>query len=260
MHCQVLSSGSGGNSLLVRAGELRVVVDAGLPPRELRGRLDRAGVPPRGVDHVLVTHAHLDHARSAGALAARHGALLHCPEAMMRNRSVRRAPELCTVRVDGEREIGGERDGSLVYRAVLLPHDCDPTVAYRVRHGERTLVVLTDMGHPTREAALRLAGAHVLVLEFNHDARMLETGPYAPKLKRRVGGDRGHLSNDQASRMLELLAGDALHTLVLAHLSAVNNTPERALGTARATLDRLGLAAVRVLVAEQDRVGPNLAV
>lgn len=256
----MLSSGSGGNSLLVRAGELRVLIDAGLPPREQRARLERAGVPARGLDHVLVTHAHLDHARSAGVLATRHDALLHCPEAMMRNRSVRRAPRLSAVRVGGERDLGCARDGTLVVRSVLLPHDCDPTVAYRMRHGERTLVVLTDMGRPCREAAARLAGAHVLVLEFNHDAGMLEAGPYAAQLKRRVAGDRGHLSNEQAARMLEWLASDALHTLVLAHLSAVNNTPERALEAARATLERLGLGSVEVLVAEQDRAGPNLAV
>jgi hypothetical protein len=60
--------------------------------------------------------------------------------------------------------------------------------------------------------------------------------------------------------MLELLAGPELHTLVLAHLSKKTNLPELALASAHATLDRLGLSHVRVLVANQHEVGESLAV
>lgn len=260
MHCQILSSGSDGNCLLVRAGELHLLVDAGLPPRQLAERFEAARMPRGAVEHILVTHAHLDHARSAGRLGRAHKAVVHCPEGMMRNRSVSRAPRLDRIRIGHRNEAAGAHGNRVSYTPVRIPHDCDPTVAYRVDYQGRRLVVLTDMGVPADEIVPDLAAAHVLVLEFNHDERMLASGPYSSELKKRVGGDRGHLSNAQASRVLERLAGEQLHTLILAHLSRYNNTPELAREAACATLERLGLSHVRVLVASQSEVGPNLKV
>jgi phosphoribosyl 1,2-cyclic phosphodiesterase len=100
----------------------------------------------------------------------------------------------------------------------------------------------------------------VLVLEFNHDVELLRNGPYPPALQRRILGGAGHLSNEEAARMLLLLAGPELHTLVLAHLSEKNNSPELARAAARGALASIGRDDVRVLVASQDEVGPNLGV
>jgi phosphoribosyl 1,2-cyclic phosphodiesterase len=263
VHLQVLSSGSGGNSALVRAGAVRVLVDAGLTLAEMEVRLELAGVPPPvgetpTLDHVLVTHGHLDHARSAGGIARKHRAVVHGSEAMLQAPSLRRAKRQATLRVGAETLL----DEPLGLRAsnVALPHDAHPTVAFRLEHGGRVAVILTDMGRPDEYVARALRGAHVLVLEFNHDLAMLERGPYPAALKKRVGGDAGHLSNAQAAQMLRWLAGPDLHTLVLAHLSQHNNRPELALEAAHTTLEALGLSQVRVLVASQHEVGENLAV
>jgi phosphoribosyl 1,2-cyclic phosphodiesterase len=263
MHLQVLSSGSGGNSALIRAGRARVLVDAGLTLAEMQARLELAGVPPPvgerpTLDHVLVTHGHLDHARSAGAIARKHRALLHGSEAMLSTPSFRRAKRLSTLRVGAECVLDDELD--LRARNVPIPHDAHPTIAFRIEHEGRVAVVLTDMGRPDEFVARQLRGAHVLVLEFNHDRNMLLEGSYPAQLKRRVAGDAGHLSNDQAAQMLRWLAGDELHTLVLAHLSLHNNTPEVALAAAHGVLAELGRSDVRVLVASQHEVGENLTV
>jgi len=261
MHLQVLSSGSRGNATLVRAGELRLLVDAGLTLRELDRRLEAARVPARGIHHVAVTHGHLDHARSGGALAKRFGIPLTCSEKLMRNASIRRAPELRSITFGRPHAIEGPGAGSTLQATpVQIPHDADPTVAWRLEHEERVAVILTDMGRPSARVARALAGAHVLVLEFNHDPDMLAGGPYPHRLKRRIAGDGGHLSNAQAAEMLGLLAGPELHTLVLAHLSETNNRPELALAAARAALEAAGRPDVVVHVAEQDAVGPNLEV
>jgi phosphoribosyl 1,2-cyclic phosphodiesterase len=260
VHVQLLSSGSQGNSLLVRAGKLHALVDAGLGAVALRARLHSARLPLRGLDHILVTHGHLDHARSAGTLAKQHDAELHAPERILDHRCLRRAKRMRAIRIGSEHEIDTGNGALLAYLPVLLPHDCDPTVAYRIDHGGRRLVVLTDMGRPDDDVGRALAGAHVLVLEFNHDAEMLASGPYPASLKRRVAGPRGHLSNEEAQEMLERLAGPGLHTLVLAHLSETNNAPERALAAARSTLQRLGLDSVRILIASQHEIGENLEV
>jgi phosphoribosyl 1,2-cyclic phosphodiesterase len=113
-------------------------------------------------------------------------------------------------------------------------------------------VVLTDCGKPDPVAAEKLRGAHVLVLEFNYDPEMLAAGPYPESLQRRIRGGRGHLSNEQSAEMLKLLAGPELHTLVLAHLSEKNNTPELARAAAESALEAIGRPDVRVWTAQQD--------
>jgi len=262
MHLQVLSSGSEGNSALVRAGETTLLVDAGLPRDRQLERIEAARVPLSRIDHVLVTHGHLDHARSAGSVARRSGGFLHCAESIMQHAAARKSRRMAALRLDQPMELARE-DGRDPVRVtpVGLPHDCDPTVAFRFDHQGRSAAILTDMGVPRREVAQALAGVHVLVLEFNHDLELMKSGPYPAVLQKRITGERGHLSNEQAATMLEWLASDKLHTLVLAHLSKKTNTPELARAAAEATLERLGLSSrVRVLVAEQDVPGENLAV
>ena len=255
MQLQVLSSGSGGNATLVRAGERNLLVDAGLPREAMHARLEAARLGHRAIDRVLVTHGHLDHARSAGIVARAHGATVHCSASLMRQRSIARAKRLSTLTLDHENELD-----DVVVTPVRIPHDADPTVAYRIEHGDRVAAILTDMGHDEPRIARRLRGAHVLVLEFNHDPGMVEAGPYTPALKRRILGNAGHLSNEQAGRVLREAAGEELHTVVLAHLSEVNNRPLLALAEASAVLEDLGLAHVRVEVAQQGGVGPPIRV
>lgn len=240
--------------MLVRAGELAVLVDAGLTLGRLRPRMEAAQLGPRTIDHILVTHAHLDHARSVGALAKKQDATVHCPTSMMRNTSVSRAPRLETVAVDGRGELVGKHGDRMNWTSAGLPHDCDPTVAYALDQGDRRAVILTDMGKPEQRVADRLQKAHVLVLEFNYDAEMLANGPYPDALQRRVRGNGGHLSNEQAQDMLSRLVCPELHTLVLAHLSEKNNTPAIAEAAARATLDQLGRQDVKIVIASQHEI------
>ena len=260
MHLRVLSSGSEGNSTLVRAGETNLLVDAGLTLAEMESRLEAARVPCGRIGHVLVTHGHLDHARSAGGVARKARATLHAPENILRHPSVRRARALATIPIGRAFEVGGTNGDAVHVLPVPLPHDCDPTVAFRIEHQGRVAAILTDMGRPSEEVARALEGVHVLVLEFNYDTEMMRRGPYTPALKKRITGDRGHLSNEQAAEMLGMLASLDLHTIVLAHLSRTNNTPELALEAARDSLARAGRPDVRVLIASQDEVGESLAV
>ncbi len=262
MHLQVLSSGSKGNSTLIRSGECNVLVDAGLTRTEMERRLELARLGLGGLDHVIVTHGHLDHARSAGILARTHRVPVHCAEAIQRNASVRRSKRMVTLS-PARPSVLEDRHGrpALTVRAVQIPHDADPTFGLRLEAPDGNVaVILTDMGRPVPAVARELAGAQVLVLESNYDPEMLRQGPYPPALQRRIAGGRGHLSNDQAAEMLRLLAGPELHTVVLAHLSEKNNCPDLAARTTRAALTGLGRADVEVLVALQHEPLPNLDV
>jgi phosphoribosyl 1,2-cyclic phosphodiesterase len=109
--------------------------------------------------------------------------------------------------------------------------------------------VLTDIGHPTAHLADVLTGLTALVLETNHDARMLSEGNYPPALKRRIGGPYGHLENADAARLLSTLDRARLRVVVAAHLSRKNNRE----ALARAALSGvLGWPDHSVRVAGQD--------
>jgi len=94
--------------------------------------------------------------------------------------------------------------------------------------GSHRLGVLTDVGKVTVHIEQMLTKCDALVLECNHDVRMLDQGPYSSALKKRVGGDLGHLDNHTAATLLSKLDCSKLQHLLAAHLSAKNNTPELA--------------------------------
>jgi phosphoribosyl 1,2-cyclic phosphodiesterase len=109
--------------------------------------------------------------------------------------------------------------------------------------------VLTDAGHITAHITRSLAVCDALILECNHDEAMLIGGPYPPRLKQRVGGLLGHLSNMQAAALLGGLEVSRLQHLVAAHLSEHNNTPAQA----RAALaDAAGCEVEWIQVADQE--------
>lgn len=261
MQLTVLSSGSEGNSALVRVGTWCALVDAGLGRDEMLARLERAGVGSGTLGHVLVTHGHLDHARSSGLVAKRWRATLHAAESSLAHPWARRAKRMAALAIDRTIDLAHEgHEPRLAVASVTLPHDCDPTVAFALEHAGRRAVIVTDMGKPDPDVARRLRGAHVLVLEFNYEPELMRNGPYPYQLQRRITGGAGHLSNAEGARMLELLASEHLHTLVVAHVSTKTNRYEIAEAAARATLERLGLAHVRVLVATPERALESLEV
>ena len=261
MKLRVLASGSRGNAALVWAAGKVVLVDAGLPVTAMTERLVEARLGLRAIDHVLVTHGHLDHSRTAGIIAKRHGASLHAPAEILEHRSLARAPQKEAIPIGVPFELGAEPGAEPIrLHGVPVPHDCHPTLALRLEHGGRALGVLTDCGEPAEAPARALGEVDVLMLEANHDADLLRSGPYPEALKARVQGPGGHLSNDQMAVMLRRLVCPRLHTVVLIHLSETNNRQDLALATARSTLGQLGREDVRVVCAEQHRALETLEV
>lgn len=253
LRLRVLGSGSRGNAALLHVDETLVLLDAGLPIRTLSERLEGARIGHKGIDHVVLTHGHLDHSRSAGIIAKRHRAALHCAERYFHNRALARAPEKHDLPTEGEVVLAprpGSEPGARVV-TVRVPHDCDPTVALGIEHRGRRLSLVSDMGEPRESVASALADPEVLMLEANHDLELLRAGPYPQSLKDRVAGPGGHLSNDQMAIMLARMVGPRTHTVVLIHLSEKNNTPELAVEAARTTLERAGRGDVAVVAARQ---------
>lgn len=250
-----LGSGSGGNATLVEAGGLlpfRLLVDCGLGIRQLGVRLAQAGLLPEDIDAVFITHEHGDHIGCAHALALRH----RIPVWMSQG----------THSAIGSPEFGGllhtARDGKAIDLGGLqimpftVPHDAREPLQLSCTDGSAKLGIVTDLGHATPHVMAHLQACHALLLESNHDTDLLGQSVYPPFLKRRVGGDYGHLSNTAAAAIACAVNHGGLKHLVAAHLSAKNNRP----GLVQDVLaNALGCQSDEIVVAGQASGTPWLA-
>lgn len=252
MQASVLASGSGGNCVYLEAGSTAVLVDCGLTVPELKRRLFAIGRDLSRIAAVFITHDHGDHVGSSVALARKLQIPLHATAGT--HSILGRLPAgLANTVTPGTTTAVGELD----VLAFATPHDGIEPVAYRVteRTSGRAAGVATDMGYVSRNVVEHLRGVNLLVVEHNHDERLLIEGPYPAPLKRRILGAHGHLSNEQGATLAGHVLHEGLGKVVLAHLSETNNTPDHA----RRAFERINAqahAALELHVAEQSRPSP----
>jgi phosphoribosyl 1,2-cyclic phosphodiesterase len=234
-----LGSGSRGNATLVEFGGsgplfgcTRLMVDAGLSARETTLRLQSIGVRPDSIAVLLLSHEHDDHSRGAERFSRLHGVPVMCSmrtlEAM--DCSPDHFAEWRPLAVGRRAEVAG-----VEVEPFSVPHDAAEPVGFVMTGEGLRFGIATDLGHATPQVVERLRGCQVLMVESNHDDRMLLEGPYPWPLKQRVSGRLGHLSNREAAALLREAAADGeCRAVVLAHLSEKNNTRDLARRSASA--------------------------
>lgn len=219
MQLASLGSGSKGNATLVRGPDGCLLIDCGFSLKQFEQRLARLGVCADEIRALLVTHEHSDHGSGVARVAARLGI------PVMTTVGTARCLELEHFEVIR----GGDRFSvaGLSVRAVTVPHDAAEPVQFLFEEpvSGRRLGVLTDTGHVSEHMVEVFAEVDGLLLEFNYDHEMLENGPYPPRLKQRIAGRHGHLSNHQSLDLLSRIDRNRLRRLVAAHLSEKNNAP-----------------------------------
>lgn len=233
MRFSVLASGSRGNACYVETKETRLLIDAGLSCVACMKRLRALGVDPGRLDGIVVTHEHIDHIRGAGVLARRLGIPVYLNGATLR--------KALTGLGNISKPVIVRTGQTLTLKDLLLEtftkcHDAADPMGIVITCGGVRLGLITDLGRSTPVVETRLKGCHALIMEFNHDERMLEQGPYPLEVKRRIRGPDGHLSNGQANALLKTLWHEDLAVVVAAHLSEINNLPEIALKVCRGAL------------------------
>ena len=247
-----LGSGSTGNATLIEAmgsRPWRLLVDCGLGIRQLQARLNEAGLQADDLDSIFITHEHGDHIGCARQLALRY----RIPVWMSRGTyAAIGAPDfdnLLNLAQDGSPiDAGG-----LQITPFTVPHDAREPLQLSCTDGAVKLGILTDLGHATPHVLTHLQGCHAMLLECNHDEDMLEQSAYPQFLKRRVGGDYGHLSNSAAAAIASAVSHGGLQHVVAAHLSLQNNHPALA-QAAMATA--LGARQDDIVVAAPDKGSP----
>lgn len=220
MRIASLGSGSRGNATLVQHLNTTLLVDNGFSLKQFKYRLDRLELEPDSIDAVLLTHEHGDHSGGVQRLCANHGIPLWT--------AVGTARAALSAEFDYQMLIAGHAVtiGEIEIVPVTVPHDASEPLQFIFRqldNGKR-LGILTDTGHITRHIVEAYNGLDALLLEFNYDVDMLTSGPYPELLKQRVGGNLGHLSNDQSVDLLRQIDTRNLNCLIAAHISEKNNT------------------------------------
>jgi phosphoribosyl 1,2-cyclic phosphodiesterase len=232
-----LASGSGGNALVVEAGDAasctRVLIDCGLNLTDTEKRLRRLGLEPADISGLLITHEHGDHAHGVFDFAAAHNIVVYLTYGtMLALKAEGRVTEgVRMVLINGRQS---EALGGMQILPFTVPHDAREPVQFVLSDGNRRLGVLTDIGAPTAHVAKMLSGLDALVLECNYDRDLLWNGGYPKWLKQRIAGPFGHLDNEDSGLLLAALDCSKLKHIVGAHLSLQNNRPE----LARAVLAR----------------------
>ncbi len=269
-----LASGSAGNACLIEDNGFGVLVDFGLGPRTLAGRMAARGLSWRNVDFVLLTHTHTDHWRETTLVhLSRLGIRLGChaghAESLADQSIGFNALYAAGLVVCYTAECAIELSPGLTSLPLPIEHDAGETFGFRFEGGRGlfgpswALGYAADLGCWDNELARSLADVDLLALEFNHDEHLQRTSGRPRYLIERVLGDRGHLSNRQAGGLLAKVVGESTHTtprhVVPLHLSRECNRPNLALGAANEALVEVGRTA-NVVVAPQHEPGPTLMI
>ena len=246
----ILGSGSSGNCTYVETEQARLLVDAGLSGRQIRQRLLSMGRAVENLTGILITHEHTDHIQGLAGLAAKLNVPIYC------NRLTKEAIELALqLKLDFHLFSTGAtfEAGDVIIDTFSVPHDAYDPVGFLMRTNHGNIGILTDLGHATKLAIQRVRCANVLVLEANHDMKMLQDDTRRPwSLKQRILSRHGHLSNEAAALAAQEIVSADLQHLYLGHLSGDCNRPELAQYVVTEALAKIGAKNVQVTVTSQD--------
>jgi len=258
-----IASGSSGNCIYVGSDHTHLLVDTGISKKRIEESLEELGIKGETLNGILITHEHSDHIQGLGVFSRKYEVPIYATRGTIAG--------ICEYKGLGcmpeglFREISSDETfeiGDLKVNPFSISHDANEPTGFRIEKEDKAIAIATDLGVYDDYIVEKLLGLNAILLEANHDIHMLEVGPYPYPLKRRVMGDKGHLSNELSGRLLCSIMHDKLKHVVLGHLSRENNFPELAYETVKLEVT-MGNAPfhgsdVPLMVAERDKMSKIL--
>ncbi|EYE87411.1 beta-lactamase [Fervidicella metallireducens AeB] len=253
--CSIFS-GSSGNSLYVGTEKTKILVDAGLSGKKIQDGLSEINVNPQEIKGIVITHEHDDHIKSAGILSRRFNIPIYANtntwEAMINS-----IGEIKEENIKVYNNYDAFEIGDITVIPYPIPHDAASPCGYSFIKGNKKISIATDIGHASKEVRDNIKDSDLILLESNHDVELLKVGPYPYYLKRRILSEHGHLSNEDAGKLIVDILNSRIKKIILGHLSKTNNYPELAYRTVLSVLEMYGIKEgkdIEIDIAHRDRV------
>lgn len=235
-----LASGSSGNCQYIETDKVKILVDAGLSGKKIQESLVSIDVDPSTINGILVTHEHKDHIHGIGILSRRFGIPIYANQKTWLNMK----PEIGEIKEENIIVFDTNKTfeiNDLNIHPFNISHDAIEPVGYSFYYKNIKISLVTDTGYVSEEVKENIKNSHLLMIESNHDVEMLKVGKYPWFLKKRILGEHGHLSNDDAGRLLAEIISRENQCILLGHLSKENNFPELAYQTVANILTEKGI-------------------
>lgn len=230
-----LYSGSSGNCLYLEDKDTKILIDAGVSGKRIEENLKRIQVNPEEISALLISHDHIDHIKGVGVLSRRYNIPIYANQGTwdVAQRSLGKISPNNMLVFHSNQELIINGLSIFPYR---IHHDAVEPVGFSINNGKSKIGIITDTGKVSDEIVGYLEDCDLAIIESNYDEGMLKVGRYPYYLKKRIIGNEGHLSNEDASKMILQLVKKGLKRVLLAHLSEENNFPELAYETTKSLL------------------------
>ena len=234
-----------------------LIIDQGIAHRQLIKGMSSRGIDERKIKAILVTHEHNDHISGVGVTARKLGVPIYATEGSLRK--------------IGDKLDGSEKlitiEGGIPFKIdpmeiqpFSVSHDAEDPVQFCIASGRKKIAVATDLGFVSLLVSERIKGCDLVVIEANYDVEMLKKGPYSWELKKRIEGNKGHLSNLNAAETIFNLIKNGKPKVILAHLSEENNHPNVAEKTVRELFEKYDKKLGFLLAASQNEPTPLIEI
>ncbi len=222
-----LYSGSSGNCSLVETENTKILVDAGVTAKKIQDGLKECNVSLNQIDAIIITHEHSDHVKGLQVLCKNNDINVYAnshtftmmkqaiPENQKKYFNTNEFFEINDLRIF----------------PFSIPHDAADPCGFSIYHNNHKISIATDIGHMENRIIDELSGSNYVLLESNYEPDMLKCSKYPYSLKRRILGENGHLSNEDAANTISILTKQGVKNFSLGHLSEQNNLPELAYQT-----------------------------
>ncbi|WP_163651693.1 MBL fold metallo-hydrolase [Listeria sp. PSOL-1] len=236
----ILASGSSGNATLVETGNQKILIDCGLSGKKMEGLFAQIGRNLSDLDAILITHEHSDHIKGLGVLARKYQLPIYA------NHKTWQAMDNIIGEISTEQKFDFEIEtvkafGNLQVESFGVSHDAVEPMFYIFHNGHKKFVMITDTGYVSERMKGQIKNADAYLFESNYNIEMLRTGRYPWNVKRRILGDEGHLSNEDAGFAMSEVIGDKTKRIYLGHLSKDNNMKDLARMSVTQTLAGEGI-------------------
>lgn len=230
MKVVVLATGSKANCTYIEHEGCAILVDCGLSAKQVELRLRSVGLGPELLEGIVVTHEHRDHIAGISVMSRRYKLPVFC--------NWETANYIDNIFLHEPFQTGGQFNiGPFQIKSFSTVHDASDPSGFRIEAGGKVFVALTDIGKVTMVVKQHTRGCHGILLESNHDLDLLQDCHYPWELKQRIASAHGHLSNDDAAKLLKEIDHPGLQHVILGHLSENSNCPEAVHRTMRKTLN-----------------------